>query len=378
MAGERVTIDQLKGMSDEDILKLDTSTLTATPAAKEGDDAKGKEGDAAGGGDTAAAGAAAAAAGEGEHGLTPEQLEALAAGEVATDKDGKPKFVPHARFNEVNEEKKTAQQEAQALREQLAAVNARLEIVEKGGKLPAVGETQPSKEQQDAAAAEKTYLEERKALLKSQQEAMLEGDVEKATEIATQLEAQAEARAQRKLEEAIKRTREETRAEVEQTLTVRQLQTRAEDAAKTVYDAYPFLDNKSDKADEDAINLVVMKRDAKIAAGVEPVQAMLDAAKEVGEKFKALHTPTAPAATTDDKKKGDAAAAATAEAVKKGIAVAGAQPPTGGSVGAGERAKTGDEGEITIEQFKKMTDEEIAKLPDHVIRKLDGSLRKPA
>lgn len=378
MAGEKPTIDELKNMSDEDILKLDATTLAAAEV-KDGEGGKsGDDGAAGGSGDGAGDGAGA---GGDDHGLTPEQLETLARGEDVVDAAGKPKFVPHARFNEVNEEKKTAVGEAQTLREQLAAVNAQLELVKKGGKLPteeAPVDAAAAKAADDAKAADEKYRTERRALLKSQQEAILEGDVEKAAAVAEQLEEQAEARSQERLEATIKRTREETRAEVEQTLTVSQMQTRAENAAKTVFEAYPFLDNKSEKPDVDAINLVVMKRDKLISEGKDPVEAMLTAAKEVGERFKVLHVaapaaggaPAADAAKTLQEKKD----AENAAAVAKGVGINEKQPKTAG-VGAGERAHNDGE-EVTFEQFKNMTDEQIAKLPDHVIRKLDGSNRK--
>ncbi|MBD1554775.1 hypothetical protein [Pseudomonas typographi] len=187
--------------------------------------------------------------------IDPETLAAIAGEE-------KPKMVPHARFNEVNEEAKTYRARALALEEE----NARLK-----GQAPAA---KPAEEEKPAPfdydAAEEAYSA-----------AVLDGDTTKARELRSQIRkqeradalAEAEAAADRRYAENKKRD-DAARAKAEMEL-----------ALNKVYVDFPFLDGASAVANGEAIDETLAMTNFYIGKGKSPADALAAAASRVGPRY---------------------------------------------------------------------------------------------
>lgn len=194
-----------------------------------------------------------AGGGDGQDDLDPDVLRELAGDEE------KPRMIPHARFNEVNESLKAEREARLRLEEELARAR---------GAAPAP-EDEPDKE--EPAGFD---FEEADARL---EEAMYEGDSETAKRIRAEIRAAERAEMERLAEE---KAEARYRARMEEQ---RQQQARAEleEAAAQAAAKYSFLDGNSPDLDEEAVGEVVALRDAYVARGMGLAEALTKAADRV-------------------------------------------------------------------------------------------------
>lgn len=200
--------------------------------------------------------------------------------EPAAEPEGEPEgerrdeFIPKARFNEVNEERKQLREELERLR----------------------AAQQPP--------AEPELVVDIKALRREATNALLEGDQDRHDELQDQIDnellRQAEARAEEKLIQ-------------------RQEATTFKAKAAELTERYPVLNPET--GDPEAIALVIELRDAYIAKGMNMTVALETAVQKIAPRF---GQPTAAAPAADTRQ---------AAAVKRGATDSNRIPPQGGGVG---------------------------------------------
>lgn len=182
----------------------------------------------------------------------PTKTEAVAAEPTATEP--KAGSIPKARFDEVNERRKTAELELEATRAELAAFKA--------GKPAAPAQTTttttdaPDADTFDEDAKEQAYIE-----------AMLDGDTAKAKEIRKEINAH---------------LRQQAAVEVEARTTQRNEATLLTQAAAKASTDFPYLDTDEGSY---ALGLIVSARDAAIARGAPAHAALADAVAKIAPRF---------------------------------------------------------------------------------------------
>lgn len=294
--------------------------------------------------DPEALNAAASAADEDQDQDQPAQAAAAAnaqqdqeAEEAAKANSG---TVPHARFNEVNERRKAAEQESERLRAELEAMRAAQVAPQK------TTQTQVEKEQADPEfdvnAQEKAYLS-----------ALMDGNEEEAQKIRTGIN-------QHLLEQATAKAVERVRAESE----ARERASAEQQAAKLLQETatavvvdYAFLD---DPAHAEVLDMIEARRDALIAKGIPAHHALREAADFIAPRF--APEGFAPAKSGDSaQKKTDSRSAA---AVERGAKASMAQPPVP-AAGMGNRSSGGEPlnlATMSDEQFERLTEAEKKRL----------------
>lgn len=344
--------DEMAGMTDEQLEEAMAADAAAADADGEEDgagegDGAGKtadgeadgEADGAGDGDggSEAEGEEAEGAGandgeEGEDGaLTKEQLEAL-----ARDDDGRSDMVPRARLNEVLQSERD-------LREILRTVAAGQQAA-----APAkpVEEEAPKRPEFDFKAANREY-----------HKLLTDGEEEKALAKLDEIEDARTALHQFDIAEAERKAEERTYSRVSADQTSREVNTVAAEMVKR----YPFLDNKSEKANEAAILAVNAKAKQLVAAGKSPAEALHEAAIKIGGQFaKVLEIPGKNDKKPDGKKPVKAGEdPRSKDALQRNIGIR--QPPGQKSgVGTREQLRTLDISNMTDEQIEKLSPEELA------------------
>lgn len=218
---------------------------------------------------------------------------------------------------------------------------------------------------QDAADAAPTGVavganEDLKQLFAERDDALYSGDTEKAAELNMRIfNVQQELATQAAIERIDARNAEQAAKSAEQ-----QMQLQASANAEAVGKKYSFLDFQSEKANHEAIDLVVAQRDRLVSQGVPFAEAILQAAEKVAPLFVQRTTTTAPEVKTD-------AASRAAEVIAK----AKTQVPTSlSSVPAGASAHH-DEGEAIrnrsglslLSTFEGKSADDILKLISRVI-----------
>ncbi len=212
----------------------------------EPDDEPGDDGDDEGDGDPDA---------DADPDLDAEALAELAEG-------GKSKVVPHSRFHEVNESLK--QERAERLR--LEEENARLK-----GAAPKPEEQKPEKpETYDFDAAEDRYMS-----------AILDGDADKAKEIRREIRAEELKMFESKAGQDAKKAAEEELLKRDQSAESERLQKVLDDALAK----YPFLNNESKEANQDAIEDVIARRDYYLRQGMSPSKAVAAAVEKIAPRY---------------------------------------------------------------------------------------------
>jgi len=244
---------------------------------------------------------------------------------AAAAPDDKPVMIPKARFDEVNERMKEYAEEARQLRE----------MVLRGTGTPAAPAA-PAAPAFDVAAQEKAYTL-----------ALLDGKDDDAVAIRMKINAHIQAEAESRAEE---------RAVLRMTKAQQQDAFASEvDAIKA---AHPELDEKGAKANAEAIEFVLLKRDALIEQGVKPHNALRQASDAAARifGFGQAQAP-GPAPSPADER--------TIAARTRNAQAAAAQPPVMGGVG--------DRGTVVQrEKVEDMTDEEFEALPASEKKKLRG------
>lgn len=177
--------------------------------------------------------------------------------------------VPYDRFREVNDELKKEREERIRLEE-------RLKLREEQTSADDSKKEKPKEFNFDAA--EDAY-----------QDAVLEGDKEKARQIRAEIRAE---------EIRIAEARAEERIMVRETLR------KVEDVTTKAYEKYPFLDHESDDANKDAIAEVVEWRDFYHAKGDSWDKALSRAVEKVGKLYAPKEEKRAKGDSEDDKPKG--------------------------------------------------------------------------
>jgi hypothetical protein len=263
----------------------------------------------------------------------PEALSTIA------EDDDKPheKAVPYARFNEVAADRDREREDRLRIEGERDALQRQLE-----GR----GTGEPAK---------KTEAVDVEALRDQANEAMIEGDTEKANTLRRQ--ANAAERAQL-LNEAEERAVTRIRAEEGQREILR--------AAAAVIKDYPFLDsNNAAEKDPEAIEQVVALRDTYMRTkGMTAGEALTKAAERVG---KLVLRERAIAANDDDEpagKRRDPAADRSTQAIIRGASAAARQPapPIGGKGDRAAQARDPDPTKMTDAEFDKLTPAEKSRL----------------
>jgi hypothetical protein len=271
-----------------------------------------------------------------DNGNTPDDPPAKAApaAEAPADEDEpaepKGKMIPKGRFDEVNEERKE-------LARQLAEVTAALAA--------AAGKPAAKAEEPPAPAFDL------KAAMKERIQALVSGDDDKALELDERIQ-----------DYTLRRAREEAKREFDaenQQLTARQQATALAAAANEMKAKYPELDDRGDAADPDAIAFVIAKRDALIAAGKAPHEALREAADSIAKRL-GFGEKSAPTNT-------DPVTARLVAARERNARAAAAQPPDLG--GRGDRAT-----QAARVKVEEMTDEEFASLSAAEKKRLRGDM----
>ena len=273
-------------------------------------------------------------------------LDASATGEPeggdTTEGKHAPAGIPKGRFNEVNQQRK----EALAL---LAAANeeiARLKGGSQGQKedappAPAPAPAAGAKGQAPAPVAGGGAFD-----VEAQEEAyiaaLLEGDSKGAVAIRKQINAHLQ---------------EEASARATQVLTQQQAAQLLKTTAKSVSDAYPWL---NEPAGEEVLDLILAARDRKIAQGMPAHLALVDAANTIAPKFAPADDGTPSRVSGKETPAKDLRPAA---AIARGAADSTAQPPAL-QVGIGERATASrvNVAQLTEEQFEALTPAEKKRL----------------
>lgn len=294
-------------------------------------------------------------AGDGEP-PTREQLEALANAEEGEEEEGaEGEDVPYARFREKNEE-------ARDLRGILKAVLPHI-----GGATTAPAATAaPEREESprpvfDFKAANREYTR-----------LLSEGDTEAAN---TKLDEIEEAR-----EKAHQWDIEKARADAEERAVTRvktaEVQSKMGEVTTQLYKDFPFLDNKSAKADAAAIVAVNAEAKRLIAGGMDAPAALQKAGETLGKRFAKLIAVEAPAKDKKTDKDGKPAKAPDGKdprseaARKRNLDVR--QPPS-------QKAGVGNRDEpAKVKDISKMSDAELDKLSPEELAELRGDNRVPA
>lgn len=263
-------------------------------------------------------------------GEAPAAAAAPAPAEPAEPADNNKVMIPKARFDEVNNAKKLAEEENATLKAELEAARA--------GKAAPAAATEPQGEQNEQQQPTLSELEHQRL------DAMMEGDMDKAVEIANQINAIIRAEARR---DAV--------AELETRSTKSAEQSAVLSVVADVVAKYPALDDSHESANTEAIDELVELRDFYIQKkGMKPSEAISAAAEKIAKIYDLGQTGEAPA--VDPR---------TAQAIKRGAQIAATQPNTA-AVGVGTRQ---DAGRINI---AAMTEEQFDALPEAEKRRMRG------
>lgn len=199
---------------------------------------------------------------DGEGGAADGDLDPDVLRELAGE-DEKPRMIPHARFNEVNESLKAEREARLRLEEELARARGAAPVPE---------------EKQEADQPAVFDFEDADARL---DEAMYEGDSDKAKQIRAEIRAAERAELERLAEEKAE-ARYQARMEAQQQ---KQAQTEFEQAAARAAAKYSFLDGNSPDLDEEAVGEVIALRDAYVGRGMGFAEALTKAADRVAKLY---------------------------------------------------------------------------------------------
>lgn len=227
--------------------------------------------------------------------------------------------IPKARFDEVNDQRKTAERQAEEARQHAASLERELQALR--NPTPAATHT-PELPAFDEDAKETAYTE-----------ALMNGDTAAATAIRREINANLR-------QQAVM----EAQASIEQGMTQRQQASALQAESAAAVDAYPYLDTPEG---EEALDLILASRDSRIAKGVAPATALRQAVAAIAPKF-APPLGFVPNATATDTR--------TANALARGAADSSLQPPAV-QAGIGSRATADRVNVETLsdEQFDNMS-----------------------
>ncbi|PIA74305.1 hypothetical protein CDR19_04375 [Ectopseudomonas toyotomiensis] len=257
-------------------------------------------------------------------------LDADALAELA--EGGKSKVVPHSRFHEVNESLK--QERAERLR--LEEENARLK-----GAAPKPEEQKPeTPAAYDFDAAEDRYMT-----------AVMEGDTDKAKVIRREIRAEELKIFEGKAGQDAKKAAEEELQKRDQSAETERLQKVLDDALAK----YPFLNNDSDEANQDAIEDVIARRDHYLRQGMSPSKAVAAAVEKIAPRY----APAAEEQPGDKSKPVKEKPALGKDKIDRNVERQRSIPPV--MPGVGERGKDVDYADLSEDEFDALPESEKRK-----------------
>lgn len=240
--------------------------------------------------------------------------------------------IPKARFNEVNERRKLAEQAAESERMRAEALERELQELRRG------------KTAAPAPAQAPAFDEDAKEL--AYQEALMEGDLAAASAIRKEINSYLRSAA-----------KEDAKQEVFQEMSQRQQAAALQQVSTQAVQKYPYLDTPDG---EEALELILASRDRRIAEGVPPHLALQKAVAAIAPRFAPAEGSTPPQGLPAANKPLDTR---TSRALARGAADSIAQPAqVHGGVGNRATAGTIDVSDMTDEQFEALTPAEKAKL----------------
>lgn len=249
-------------------------------------------------------------------------------GEGQGDAGRSGRAIPYARFREVNESKRTVEEQLAATQRELAALRA---AVGQPGAAPAAAPAAPAAPAFDLDAAEDEYTQ-----------AMMEGDAAKARAVRKQINQHIE---------------DSTLARFESNLNARQGATLTQQVIAEAIEEYPWLDTPDGAEAMDAITAL---RDLKEAEGMARHEAVAHAVNTLAPRFVPTGTPSRALPTAKAP-----ADSRQARAVQRNAAHSLMQPP-GVQAGIGNRAQAS---QVDIEQ---LSEAEFDALPEAEKRKMRG------
>lgn len=265
---------------------------------------------------------------------TPETPPAEPAGddqgEPETKANDKPRMVPHARFNEVNDEYKAERERRLQLEEELARLRG-----EKGA-----AEQPPAQEAPKEPEAPAFDFDARED---AYHEAIFEGDTAKAKQIRAEIRAAERAEAERMAQDKVKAERqawEQEQTAAEQQRTAKQAQEAYATTLATVFELHPQLDDQHESFNKETMEDVREWLQFYIAKGTDAASALSKAVARVIPDKPAVQVP----------------ATGKADQVKRNLQADSQQPPE--MLGVGERAKRTDYTKLSEAEFNKLSDED--------------------
>jgi len=255
----------------------------------------------------------------------PAEEEVKAEEEKAEEEKAevKPAHIPKSRFDEVLAQRNTERERAADLERQLAEL--------RGAKTEAKPEAK-TEQAPDISAMERQYVK-----------LLMEGDEDQAIELRAKINATL-------LNQAEER--------VESRQTQRQIANDLQRESDAVIKDYPYLDTADG---EDALGLIVAKRDAYIASGLKPAEALRKAADLIAPRFAPADGDEKPAPKVEQTKD-----ERTKEAIRRGMKDSASQPPS--LAGVSNRSMDSVKRDVS-----KMTEEEFDALPPEEIKRLKGA-----
>lgn len=272
---------------------------------------------------------------------------------------------------------KQEEQRRKKLEEELAAERARRDADTTKLIEAVVGKGNGGDKDEDPEPAPPAALDV-KAERRKYHKLMQEGEFDKAAEVLDKIDDhQAELDRWRANRDAWKDRQTEKRVAAEVAKTAQEVMSKAErarlqqaldEACEEIYEEFPFLDDKAEHRDEDAINAVLARRNVLIAEGLSPVRALKKAAAEKGPRFAKLQ----PGYEEDEDGRGKKAPAGESrqDRIRRLTEEANRRTPpnpTKGTKGMRDRDGKPD--------IRKMTDEQLKNLPDEELAKIDGRQR---
>lgn len=323
--------DDKAGAKDDGADPEDDKGEGSDPEHKDDDE---KAGDAV----DADAAAAAAESSEGDSDLELDELDELASARSDT--------VPHARFNEVNEQLKATRQELEELRAKQQGAGAPAGSDKGAGTGDdKAGEAEPAF---DLAAKEREY-----------HDAIIDGDEERAAELRAEIR---EFERQETID-AVLRAQDARKAQEQEELSKAEEQRLFDEEVKAVVADYPKFDSTKPDADEEGMTLLIAKRNYLIEhQGVAPHEALRQAADHIAKV-----QGYTKASAADPGKQESVRTQRRGESAQRNAVAQEQQPPAMGGASAGERGR-GD-----VPNVDDLSEEDWDNLPEAERDKLLGN-----
>jgi len=239
------------------------------------------------------------------------------------------RVVPHARFNEVNEQYKQEREARLRLEEELARL--------RGGQPQQPEQAQATPEQVQQAQADSEFdFDEAEGRYN---EAIYDGDMDAAKQIRAEIRA-----AERKAaEDAARAVLEQERAQMR----AQQEQQQLQGVVAKAYEKYPFLNPQSGEVDQEAVDEVIAMRNLYLQKGMTAAEAIAKAVDKVGPRYgDAIETEAPKKSITKQRK----------ETLERNLERSDRIPPTG--AGVGERARKVDYSSMSEAEFASLSEQE--------------------